>query len=83
MYVRGWAVRTDRYWVTRGTGLFVTIGFLTVGVVWSLVVLPRNDMRPSKVLGVGLIVIYGLFLSIRISMALGVGSVDSLKMKLL
>ncbi|KAK9705616.1 hypothetical protein RND81_07G071000 [Saponaria officinalis] len=72
-----WSAGSNPYMIPRDTGLFVTMAFLTVGVVWSLVVLPRSDMRPNKVLGVGLIVIYVLFLSIRIGMAIGIGSHNS------
>ncbi|XP_074269316.1 cation/calcium exchanger 4-like [Silene latifolia] len=68
---------SEPYMIPRDAGLFVTMAFLTTGVVWSLVVLPQNDMRPNKVLGIGLIVIYVLFLSIRISMAIGIGSLNS------
>ncbi|XP_074280787.1 cation/calcium exchanger 4-like [Silene latifolia] len=73
-----WSMGSEPYVIPRDAGLFVTVAFLTAGVVWALVVLPRSDMRPNKLLGVGLIIIYVLFLSIRISMAIGIGSLSSL-----
>ncbi|KAK9715645.1 hypothetical protein RND81_06G179100 [Saponaria officinalis] len=73
-----WSMGSEPYVVPRDAGLFLTMAFLTGGLIWSLVVLPRSDMRPNKVLGVGLIVIYAVFLSIRISMAIGLGSFNSL-----
>ncbi|KAL9242165.1 hypothetical protein vseg_016191 [Gypsophila vaccaria] len=72
-----WSSGSTPYVIPRDAGLFVTLAFLTAGVLWSLIVLPRNDMRPNKVLGIGLIVIYILFLSIRISMAIGMASHNS------
>ncbi|XP_074273586.1 cation/calcium exchanger 4-like [Silene latifolia] len=73
-----WSTGSEPYLVPQDAGLFLTIGFLTAGLIYALIVLPQNDMRPNKVLGIGLIVIYVVFLSIRISMAVGFGSLDSL-----
>lgn len=59
--------RPAAYMLPRDSSLFYTISFLISGLIWSVVVLPRNDMRPNKKLGVGLIVIYLSFLILRVS----------------
>ncbi|TYK10018.1 cation/calcium exchanger 4-like [Cucumis melo var. makuwa] len=59
--------RPAAYMLPRDSSLFYTLSFLMSGLIWSVVVLPRNDMRPNKKLGVGLIVIYLSFLILRVS----------------
>lgn len=59
--------RPAAYMLPRDSSLFYTLSFLMSGLIWSLVVLPRNGMRPNKNLGVGLIVIYLTFLILRVS----------------
>ncbi|KAL3825422.1 hypothetical protein ACJIZ3_021451 [Penstemon smallii] len=61
------------YIVPRDASLYSTLCFLVLGLLWSLVILPRNGMRPSKLLGVGLMTIYMGFLTFRASIALGDG----------
>ncbi|KAH6798584.1 cation calcium exchanger 4 [Perilla frutescens var. frutescens] len=66
------------YILPKDSSLYFTLGFLTLGLIWALIILPRNDMRPSKLLGGGLMIIYLGFLSFRasIAMAMGDGSSD-------
>eukprot|EP00252_Welwitschia_mirabilis_P017039 TRINITY_DN3788_c0_g1_i2.p1 TRINITY_DN3788_c0_g1~~TRINITY_DN3788_c0_g1_i2.p1 ORF type:complete len:604 (+),score=22.74 TRINITY_DN3788_c0_g1_i2:450-2261(+) len=45
---------------------FHTVGFLMGSLLWSLLVLPSNGMRPSKLLGIGLLILYFAFLLFRV-----------------
>ncbi|TXG68323.1 hypothetical protein EZV62_003258 [Acer yangbiense] len=70
-----WSKRPNPYLVPKDSSLFFTMGFLISGLTYALVVLPRNDMRPNKLLGIGLIALYVIFLSLRVSVATGLISV--------
>ncbi|XWS70096.1 hypothetical protein CRYUN_Cryun03dG0019900 [Craigia yunnanensis] len=62
-----WYKRPAPYIVPRDSSLFCTMGFLAIGLIWSFIVLHRNDMHPNKTLGVGLVMIYLTFLIVRVS----------------
>ncbi|KAI4335199.1 hypothetical protein L6164_013869 [Bauhinia variegata] len=65
------STRPDPFTIPNDPSLFFTMGFLIVAIIWSLVVLPRNNMCPNKTLGVGLILIYLVFLSLQSFVSLG------------
>lgn len=69
-----WYSKPLSYIVPRDISLYYTLGFLVLGLVWSLIVLPRSNMYPNKLLGVGLMIIYLSFLACRASLAMGDGS---------
>lgn len=71
-----WSRRPASYIIPRDSSLYSTLGFVILGLVWSLVVLPCKNMRPTKLLGLGLMAIYLVFLSYRASFAMGDSSLD-------
>ncbi|KAI3772768.1 hypothetical protein L6452_03961 [Arctium lappa] len=77
MLIGSWSERPESYTMTGDIGLFCNIGFLVIGLVWSLVMLPRNGMQPSKGFGFGLMMIYVVFLGSRIGMSIGSGSLNN------
>ncbi|RRT62746.1 hypothetical protein B296_00016286 [Ensete ventricosum] len=71
MLLGAWSTAPKSYVLPQDSTLVYTIVFLISGLVWALVILPRNDMCPNKMLGFGLITLYLIFLMIRVSNAIG------------
>ncbi|XP_047333653.1 cation/calcium exchanger 4-like [Impatiens glandulifera] len=76
MVLGAWSKIPGSYIVPKDNSLYFTIGFIALSLVWSMVALPRNGMRPGKLLGVGLITLYFTFLSVRLLTALSSMSTD-------
>ncbi|XP_071729444.1 cation/calcium exchanger 4-like [Rutidosis leptorrhynchoides] len=78
LLIGSWSGKPESYSVPRDNSLYYTMGFLILGLLWALVILLRNNMRPSRILGTGLIVIYLVFLSLRLMGAMGIISLVGL-----
>lgn len=70
LLIGAWSMGSEPYVVPRDGSLLITLGFLAAALIWALIVLPLSDMRPNKILAVGLITIYLMFLSVRVGTAL-------------
>lgn len=77
MLIGSWSTRPESYAMSGDIGMFCNIGFLVVGLLWALVMLPRNEMQPTKSFGIGLMAIYVVFLGTQIGMSIGSGLVDN------
>ncbi|KAF8089056.1 hypothetical protein N665_0519s0013 [Sinapis alba] len=71
MLLGAWSKSPETYMIPEDNSLFYTLGFLILGLLWALVMLPRNEMRPNKVMGIGLITLYLVFVTFRLSSAMG------------
>lgn len=71
MLLGAWYKRPAAYTVPKDYTLYFTLGFLLLSLVWALIVLPCSNMRPNKLLGIGLMAIYLAFLSLRATIAIG------------
>ncbi|KAJ4843699.1 hypothetical protein Tsubulata_003783 [Turnera subulata] len=69
--ITSWSKYPSYYVIPVDPSLYETLAFFMVGLLWALVVLPRNNMRLDKLLGVGLLAIYFCFLSLRLFRAIG------------
>lgn len=74
LFLGAWSSRPASFVIPQDSSLFYTMGFLMSGILWSLIVLPRHDMRPNKMLGIGLMSIYLVFLVSRLITSMGVVS---------
>ncbi|KAG6503553.1 cation/calcium exchanger 4-like [Zingiber officinale] len=68
MLLGAWS--SSPYMLPQDGTLVYTMLFLVSGLVWALIILPRNDMHPNRTLGFGLIALYLVFLTIRVSNAI-------------
>lgn len=66
-----WKAFPSSYIVPIDSSVYETIGFLLLGLLWALVILPKKDMRLDKFFGVGLLSIYSCFLFLKLARALG------------
>ncbi|MCD9561083.1 sodium/calcium exchanger protein [Datura stramonium] len=60
-----WWEYPTSYVLPKDPFLCETLGFLMVGLLWALVILPKRNMQPDHSLGVGLLAIYFCFLFLR------------------
>ncbi|KAJ3673638.1 hypothetical protein LUZ60_005630 [Juncus effusus] len=78
LLLSAWSSGPSPYELPGDGSVGYTLGFLIGGIVWSVVVLVRGDMRVGKVLGTGLVLIYVVFLGVRVGCAVGVLSLPGL-----
>lgn len=78
LLIGAWSEKPVSYSVPQDNSLYYTMGFLILGLVWAVFVLLRNDMRPNRMLGTGLVGIYLVFLFVRLTGAMGIVSLAGL-----
>ncbi|CAH8320183.1 unnamed protein product [Eruca vesicaria subsp. sativa] len=64
------------YVIPSDNSLLETLGFLMVGLLWALVIMPKKKMRLDKLVGGGLLAIYFCFLFLRLARVFGVLDID-------
>ncbi|KAM7272222.1 hypothetical protein ACFE04_026885 [Oxalis oulophora] len=67
-----WSEYPDPYVIPDDHSLYETLGFLMGGLLWALVILPRNNMKLDRFLGIGLLSIYVCFLFLRAARIFGI-----------
>lgn len=71
LVISSWTDYPTPYVIPLDYSLYETVAFLMAGLLWALVVLPKNNMRLDRLLGVGLVAIYFCFLSLRLARVFG------------
>lgn len=64
------------YIIPSDNSLLETLGFLMVGLLWALVIMPKKKMRLDKLVGGGLLAIYLCFLFLRLARVFGVLDIE-------
>ncbi|KAL2495977.1 Cation/calcium exchanger 3 [Forsythia ovata] len=70
MLLGSWSEKSGLFMVPQDRSLYHTMGFLMSGLIWALIVLPRNNIRHSRMLGAGLFTIYFIFFACRVGTAM-------------
>ncbi|EXB68041.1 Cation/calcium exchanger 4 [Morus notabilis] len=71
LVLSAWSEYPSVYAIPKDRSLYETTAFLMGGLLWALVVLPKNRMRLDRLLGCGLLAIYSCFLFVRLVGAFG------------
>ncbi|KAM6567978.1 hypothetical protein CsatA_027106 [Cannabis sativa] len=71
LVMAAWTEYPLSYVIPDDHSLYETVGFLMAGLLWALVVLPKNNMKLHQVLGFGLLALYSCFLFVRLARLLG------------
>ncbi|RZR98214.1 hypothetical protein BHM03_00027526 [Ensete ventricosum] len=71
LVVSGWVLHPDSFVIPLGIAVLEILGFMSGGLLSALVTLARKDMKLDRVVGVGLLLVYLCFLSLRLSQSLG------------
>ncbi|XP_010549708.1 PREDICTED: cation/calcium exchanger 1 [Tarenaya hassleriana] len=64
------------YTMPKDDTLLETLGFLMVGLLWAVVIVPKKKMRLDKLVGGGLVAIYLCFLFLRLARVFGAIDID-------
>lgn len=73
-----WKSYPSAFVIPTDHSLFYTIGFLYASLLWAVFILPTRAMTPSKGFGIGLLALYGTFLSLRLANVTGLISLPGL-----